>query len=98
MPAKAKPKKNPSALKRARQAKKRNLRNKAVCTHIKTLISKVNSAITANNKEEANKALIEAVRRLNMAAARGVIHRNTASRKISRLTRKVNALSGAGAV
>ncbi|MBI5188727.1 MAG: 30S ribosomal protein S20 [Nitrospirae bacterium] len=97
MPAKAAPKKNLSALKRARQAEKRNVRNKAIRTCVKTIINKVNSAVTANNKEEANKALIEAVRTLNMAAARDVIHRNTASRKISRLTRKVNALSGAGA-
>lgn len=97
MPAKVAPKKNLSALKRARQAEKRNVRNKAIRTYVKTIINKVNSAVTANNKEEANKALIEAVKTLNIAAARGVIHRNTASRKISRLTRKVNALSGAGA-
>ncbi|MEW6675118.1 MAG: 30S ribosomal protein S20 [Nitrospirota bacterium] len=97
MPAKAAPKKNLSALKRSRQAEKRNLHNTAVRSTLKTIINKVNSAVTANNKEEANKALIKAVRTLNMAASKGVIHRNTASRKISRLTTKVNALSGAGA-
>lgn len=97
MPAKAAPKKNLSALKRSRQAEKRNLRNTAVRSTLKTIINKVNSAVTANNKEEANKVLIEAVKTLNMAVSKGVIHRNTASRKISRLTMKVNALSGAGA-
>ncbi|MEW6215962.1 MAG: 30S ribosomal protein S20 [Nitrospirota bacterium] len=97
MPAKARPKRNLSALKRARQAVKRNIRNKAVRTAVKTLIKKVESAIASSNREDAGKALIETIRALNKAASKGVIHRNTASRKISQLTRKVNALSKAEA-
>ena len=97
MPAKASPKKNLSALKRARQTEKRNLRNTSVKSSLKTVIKKVEAAVSSGNKEDALKALLQAVRELNMAASKGVIHRNTASRKISRLTKKVNTLSVAGA-
>ena len=95
MPAKARPKKNLSAVKRARQAVKQNLRNKAVRSTIKTIIKKVEAAISSGNREEAGKALLEAIRAINKAASKGVIHKNTASRNISRLTRKVNALPAA---
>jgi small subunit ribosomal protein S20 len=92
LPAKARPKKNLSAMKRARQALKRNLRNKAIRSSVKTVIKKVETAIGSGNREDAGKSLIEAVKALNKAATKGVIHKNTASRNISRLTRKVNAL------
>ena len=97
MPAKAQPKKNLSAIKRAKQADKRNLQNRAVRSSIKTIERKVESVIASGNKEEAGKALIEAVRVLQKAVSKGVIHKNNASRNISRLTRKVTALSKAGA-
>ena len=97
MPAKAQPKKNLSAIKRVKQADKRNLQNRAVRSSIKTIERKVESVIAAGNKEEAGKALIEAVRVLQKAVSKGVIHKNNASRNISRLTRKVTALSKAGA-
>jgi len=92
LPPKARPKKNLSAMKRARQAVKLNLRNKAVRSAIKTIVKKVESALSSGNREDAGKALIEAVKALSKAASKGVIHKNTASRNISRLTRKVNAL------
>jgi small subunit ribosomal protein S20 len=104
LPAKARPKKNLSAMKRARQALKRNLRNKAICSVVKTVIKKVETAIASGNREDAGKTLIEAIKAIDKAASKGVIHKNTASRNISRLTRKVNALlsqadlSQAGAV
>jgi small subunit ribosomal protein S20 len=97
VPAKARPKKNLSALKRARQTVKRNLRNTSVKSTLKTVIKKVETAVSSGNKEDALKALLEAVRELNTAASKGIIHRNTASRKISRLTKKVNTLNLAGA-
>ena len=96
MPAKAIPKKNLSALKRARQTVKRNLRNISVKSTLKTVIKKVETAVSSGNKEDALKSLLAAVRVLNVAASKGIIHRNTASRKISRLTKKVNTLSLAG--
>jgi small subunit ribosomal protein S20 len=97
LPAKPKPKKNLSAIKRIKQSLKRNIRNKAVRTAIKTQIKKVESAITSGNKEDAGKVLIEAIKTIQEAASKGVIHKNNASRKISNLTKKVNALSKAEA-
>jgi small subunit ribosomal protein S20 len=93
LPAKARPKKNLSAIKKAKQADKRNLLNKSVRSNIKTIERKVESVIASGNKEEAGKALIEASKVLQKAASKGVIHKNNASRKISRLTIKVNALT-----
>ena len=84
-------------MKRARQRIKRNLRNRSVVSGLKTLIKKVESAVTARVREDAEKALSQAIKALDMAASKGVIHRNTASRKISRLTQKVNAIPGAAA-
>jgi small subunit ribosomal protein S20 len=97
LPAKAEPKKNPSALKRTRQAVKRNVRNKAVRTTLKTLIKRVELAVTSGNKEDANSALTEAIGALNKAASKGIIHKNNASRWASKLTKKVNTLSKAEA-
>jgi len=92
LPAKAQPKKNLSAEKRARQSIKRNLRNKSVESSVKTVLKKVETAVTSGNRDDAGKALLQAVKALNKAASKGVVHRNTASRNISRLTKKVNAV------
>jgi small subunit ribosomal protein S20 len=92
LPAKARPKKSLSAIKRARQSVKRNLRNRGVLSGIRTVIKKVEVTISSGDREDAGKALLHAIRTLNKAASKGVIHRNTASRHISRLTKKVNTL------
>jgi len=97
LPAKARPKKNLSAMKRARQSIKQNLRNRGVLSSIKTIIKKVEAARSAGNREDAGKALLQAIKALDMAASKGVIPKNTASRKISRLTQKVNAIPAAAA-
>lgn len=85
-------KKNPSALKRARQAEKNRLRNKAVRTSIKTVTKKLQAAIEGKNREQVQSALIEATRIISKAAAKSVIHKNTASRKISRLSKAANTI------
>ena len=87
MAGKAAPKKNPSALKRVRQAEKQRLRNRSVKTAIKTVTKKVEGAVTAKNTEELEKLFREAAKTISKAASKGVIHRNTASRKISRLAK-----------
>lgn len=92
MPGKAAPKKNLSAIKRARQAEKHRLLNRAVKTEIKTVAKKVETAVAGKKKEETRKALLEAAEVISKAASRGVIHRNTASRRISRLARLANTL------
>lgn len=92
MPAKARPKKNPSAQKRARQSVNRNLRNRSVLSGVRTVLKKVETAVNSGTKEAAGETLLQAIKALNKAASKGVIHRNTASRNISRLTKKVSAL------
>ncbi len=71
---------------------KRNLHNRNVESGVKTVLKKVETAVTSGNRDDAGKALLLAVKALNKAASKGVVHRNTASRNISRLTKKVNAL------
>ena len=84
-------------MKRARQSIKQNLRNRGVLSSIKTIIKKVEAARSAGKREDAGKALLQAIKALDMAASKGVIPKNTASRKISRLTQKVNAIPAAAA-
>ncbi|NOX20378.1 MAG: 30S ribosomal protein S20 [Nitrospirae bacterium] len=83
-------KKNLSALKRVRQSEKRRRRNQFWKSTIKTFTKKVEAAISAGDKETAEKMLRETIRIICKARSKGVLHRNTASRKISRITKKVN--------
>ncbi|GAB4408225.1 MAG: 30S ribosomal protein S20 [Thermodesulfovibrionales bacterium] len=92
MPAKPAPKKNLSALKRVRQAEKRRLRNRAVRTTIKTLTKNVEAAVNNKSSEAAQKMFQEAAKVITRAVSKGIIHKNTASRKISRLARLANTL------
>jgi small subunit ribosomal protein S20 len=81
-----------SAEKRDRQSKKRQERNAAAKSAVKTKIKAVLKAVSAKNKENAVKALKDTAPALAKAASKGLIHKKNASRKISRLTQKVNAL------
>jgi len=82
-----------SAIKRARQNEIRNFRNKSNRTRVKNVIKRIRAAIDERSPEAARGALAAAIPVIHRAAQKGAIHRNTASRKISRLTRRVNALS-----
>ena len=82
-----------SAEKRTRQSRKRNIRNTIVKSQIKTGVRKLLTAVGTKNIEQAKSAFKEVLPIIDKAASKGVLHKNTASRKISRLTRKVNALS-----
>lgn len=81
-----------SAIKRARQAEKRRLRNLHVRTTVKSSVKKVRIAIEGKDVEGAQKALLKAIPLIQRAQSKGVFHKNTSARKISRLTREVNAL------
>lgn len=81
-----------SAKKRILVGKKKEMRNKAIKSEVKTLVKKVDAAVEAGNKEEAEKALLNATSGISKAASKGVFHKNTASRKISRLTVAVNKI------
>ncbi len=82
-----------SALKRHRQSLKRKERNTAVKTAIKTATKKVRDTMKAGNIDEARESLSSATILLDRAVSKGVLHRNNASRKISRLSKSVNSLS-----
>ena len=81
-----------SAKKRILVAQKKADRNKAIRSKVKTSIKKVYAAIDQKDKEAAGAALQAAVSTISKAASKGVYHKNTSSRKISRLTKAVNAL------
>jgi len=83
-----------SALKRARQNEKRRVRNLHVETTVKSAVKKVRSAVEAKDVEGAQKALSAAVPMIQRANSKGIYHKNTSSRRISNLTRAVNALKG----
>lgn len=79
-----------SAIKRHKQSEKRRLRNASTKSALKTSIKKVNEAITSGKADETAASLKAAVKALSKAASKGVLHKNTASRKISRLTVAAN--------
>ena len=82
-----------SAKKRITVAAKKTLRNKMITSRVKTLVKKVVSAVAVSDNEAAKVALAPAVAAIDKAANKGVYHRKTASRKISRLTKSVNKLA-----
>jgi len=92
LPAKAAKKKNPSALKRVRQAKKHNVRNSAVRSKIRTLSKKIEAAAAGKNKEALEQLLRETTRVVKSAVTKDVLHKNTAARKISRLSKLANTV------
>lgn len=84
-----------SGLKRKRQDVKRHEQNKSVKSMLKTLAKKVEQAVAAKSVEVAKTALAQAMKAFDKAASAGVIHKATASRKVSRLSVKVSKLSAA---
>ena len=81
-----------SAEKRNRQAQLRRLRNRINRTKMKNVVRSLNEAIDSGSVEEAKEALQVALPVIAKTASKGTIHKKNASRKISRLTRRVNAL------
>lgn len=79
-----------SAEKRMRQTVVRTARNRRVKSVVKTAMRRFEEAIQEGDSELARDRLITAVRRIDQAAARGIIHKNNAARKKSRLTRLFN--------
>ncbi len=82
-------KKNKSALKKARQGEKNRLRNAHVKSTMKTNIKKVLVALQGKDKDVLQQVLKEAVVCIDKAASKGVIHKNNAARRVSRLSKKV---------
>jgi small subunit ribosomal protein S20 len=84
-----------SAKKAVRQAERRTLVNKSRRSRMRTFVRKVEEAIAAGNKDAADLALREAQPEIMRSANKGVMHKNTASRKISRLSARIKALGPA---
>jgi small subunit ribosomal protein S20 len=84
-----------SAIKRNRQNAKKQLINQMRRTRVKSLTKEVLAAVEAGDKETAQSALGKAVPLIQRAASRGTFHRNNASRKVSRLTKRVNTIPAA---
>ena len=82
-----------SAKKRIKVIETKTARNKAIRSKVKTAIKKVDAAIAAKDKTAADSALVAAISEIDKAASKGVYHKKTASRKISRLTLAVNKIA-----
>lgn len=81
-----------SALKRIRQTAKRTERNRFYRTRLKNIVKAVRTAIDAGNKEEAAEALKVANQQIHKFVSKGILKKETAARKVSRLHQAVNAL------
>ena len=82
-----------SARKRIRQTARRTELNRARMSRMRTFVKKVETAIAGGDKSAANEALRVAQPEMQRAAGKGVIHKNTISRKLSRLTARIRKLA-----
>ncbi|MGB5746639.1 MAG: 30S ribosomal protein S20 [Desulfobacterales bacterium] len=80
-----------SAIKRARQNELRHLRNKSVKTRIKTIVKDIRSAAAGTSSENMSAKINAAQSAIDKASKKSVIHKRTAARKISRLTKLANS-------
>ena len=83
---------HPSAEKRTRQRIVKTAHNRSILSSVRTLVKRCRAAITAKDKPAAAKALTTAIRALDKAATKGVVHVKAASRTVSRLSAQVHAL------
>ncbi len=81
-----------SAIKRVSVIEKKTLQNNMVKSAYKTAVKTFEAAVAEGNKSEAEKALIEAVKKIDQACTKGVLKANTASRKKSALAKKLNSM------
>ncbi|HMS44634.1 MAG TPA: 30S ribosomal protein S20 [Alphaproteobacteria bacterium] len=82
-----------SAKKRIRQSLKKAEVNQANTSRMRTSVKKVEVAIANNNKEEAQNAFQAAQPEIHRSVNKGILHRNTAARKLSRLSARIKALA-----
>ena len=81
-----------SAIKRDKQSKVRRMRNRVNKSKMKTAIRRIEEALVAGSEEQAREALKIAVPIIQKTASKGTVHQKTASRKISRMTKRVNRM------
>jgi len=85
-----------SAIKRTKTNEKRRLLNASQKSALRTAVKQADQAVIGTDIEAAKKAIAAAQRKLDKAVTKGLIHRNAAARKKSRLAKKLNALSAQG--
>jgi len=83
-----------SALKRAKKAKVQALKNRTIKSTVKTSIKRFEESVKVNNVEEAKATLQKAIKIIDKAATKGVLHKNNAANKKSRLTKIYNKIAG----
>ena len=81
-----------SAEKRARQNDKRRMRNASARSRVKTAVKATLASVEGKDVEKSREVLLDTTKTIAKASAKGIFHKKTAARKISRLTKKVNAL------
>ena len=81
-----------SARKRIRQTEKRTIRNRARRSRVRTFLRKVELAISGGDRTQAQEAFRAAQPELHRAVTKGVLHRNTVARKLSRLSARIKSL------
>lgn len=81
-----------SQIKRNKQNKKARIRNRVFRGAARTSIKKANVAIKTGDEKEANELTLKAIKALDAAAQKGVIHKNNAARRKSRLMKKLNSI------
>ena len=81
-----------SAAKRHRQSLRRRMRNRMAVSEVRTSVKSFITAVDSKNKEEAEKAFRLVVKKIDTAAGKGILHRNTVARKKSRLAKMLNRL------
>ena len=82
-----------SAKKRILVNRTKAARNKSIKSAVKTAVKKVDAAVALKDKEAASSALVEAISTIDKAASKGVYHKNTAARKVSRLSKAVHTIA-----
>lgn len=82
-----------SAKKRVLITRKKTLRNQMIKSAIHTAMRKADAAVAAGNKEEANKAVVYVIKKMDQAVAKGVFHKNTVARRKSALVKRFNAMA-----
>ena len=82
-----------SAKKRILVIETKTARNKQIKSKVKTMIKKVDAAVAAGDKELAKASLVAATTEIDKACSKGVMHKNTAARKVSRLTKAANNIA-----
>lgn len=84
-----------SAIKRTKTNEKRRLRNASQKSALRTAVKSFETAVDTQNVDTAKTALVNAIKKLDKAVTKGLVHKNTANRRKSRLAKKLNELAKA---